>query len=283
MDKSTTSGSGVPPLPEVLAVGEDRAVKSGQERGGPCGSDILSVYLRGGARYELGGVMFEAVPPFAILIPSGTIDRDLQVGQVEGTFALFRGHGIVGLARRGFAAVKAWPGAEPCVVPFLRTVSASEAIRLQDCLRRIGGITGLDQPGFARRAGLLLQAVSEYCGSSGDRRGDAVHREAQRLRDLIHSHAFESTGMTRMYRELGVRPAHAATLFSRAFGVSPVAYRMQVRLDRARELLMSTRRNVSQVAYEVGFTDPLYFSRVFRSHFGATPSSLIREFAFTRR
>ena len=89
--------------------------------------------------------------------------------------------------------------------------------------------------------------------------------------------------MATLYRQLGVSAAQAATLFSRAFGIPPVAYRLQVRLNRARELLVSTRRNVRETAWEVGFSDPLYFSRVFAKHFGTTPSSLIREFAVTRR
>jgi AraC-like DNA-binding protein len=179
--------------------------------------------------------------------------------------------------------VQAASGVAPNVVPYLRHVSASDAIRLQDLLRRIGGVQALDQQNCLRRAGLLLQALSDYCGSASQTRAGAVHREAQRLRELIDTHAFEDAGMARIYRELELSPAHAATIFSRAFGMSPVAYRMQVRLNRARELLISTRRNVSEVAYQAGFADPLYFSRAFRRHFGATPSSLIRDFAFTRR
>ena len=57
-------------------------------------------------------------------------------------------------------------------------------------------------------------------------------------------------------------------------GESPVRFIQKVRLNRARELLQATELNVSEIAYEVGFADPAYFSRAFNKEFGAPPSSI---------
>jgi AraC-like DNA-binding protein len=274
---------GTPLVPEILAVGQDRALKNGQEKAGRTGSDILSVYLKGGPRYELDGVAHVASPPMAILIPAGTWDHDVQTGEVDGVFILFKGHGLLKRGRPGFVQVEASAEAPPRAVPILRQISTRTAVRLQDLARRIAALSPMHQQGILRRAALLLEALSLYCAETRGRNAGAVHREAQRLRDLIDAQAFESVPMARLYRDLSVSPAQAATLFSRAFGLSPVAYRLQVRLNRARELLISTHLNVSETAYEVAFSDPLYFSRVFRDRFGITPSSLIRDFAATRR
>ncbi len=54
-------------------------------------------------------------------------------------------------------------------------------------------------------------------------------------------------------------------------------------MTRARELLISSQLNVSEVAFEVGYSDPLYFSRIFRKHFNVTPSSLIGDFMNARK
>ena len=35
---------------------------------------------------------------------------------------------------------------------------------------------------------------------------------------------------------------------------------------------MSSPKNVAEIAYELGFSDPAYFSRIFKKHFGQTPS-----------
>ncbi|MBW7840664.1 MAG: helix-turn-helix domain-containing protein, partial [Chitinophagaceae bacterium] len=42
--------------------------------------------------------------------------------------------------------------------------------------------------------------------------------------------------------------------------------------QRALELLKKDAGNVSEVSWEVGFEDPSYFSRVFKSHYGCHPS-----------
>lgn len=53
---------------------------------------------------------------------------------------------------------------------------------------------------------------------------------------------------------------------------SPNYFIRKIRLRKALELLKKTDMNVSEVAYEVGFNDPNYFSRVFHKEFGKSPS-----------
>lgn len=66
-------------------------------------------------------------------------------------------------------------------------------------------------------------------------------------------------------------------LFKRQVGVTPHEYLTQARMNRARDILLSGVANrysnytVSQVAEACGFTEPLYFSRVFKQHFGVSP------------
>jgi signal transduction histidine kinase/DNA-binding response OmpR family regulator len=55
-------------------------------------------------------------------------------------------------------------------------------------------------------------------------------------------------------------------------GLNPTLFIRKVRLQRAAELLKTTELNVSEIAYEVGFSDPNYFSRAFHEEYGRTPS-----------
>jgi signal transduction histidine kinase/ligand-binding sensor domain-containing protein/CheY-like chemotaxis protein len=48
-----------------------------------------------------------------------------------------------------------------------------------------------------------------------------------------------------------------------------------IRLKKAARLLQSSNKNISEVAYEIGFNDPKYFSRIFRKYFGTTPSEYV--------
>ena len=47
-----------------------------------------------------------------------------------------------------------------------------------------------------------------------------------------------------------------------------------IRLNKAKELLATTHLNISQVAYEVGFKDPKYFSRTFAEEYGESPNQM---------
>jgi AraC-like DNA-binding protein len=57
-------------------------------------------------------------------------------------------------------------------------------------------------------------------------------------------------------------------------GVSPVELLRTARLNRAYQLLVKGDKNVSEVAYEVGFTAPSYFTKCFKDEFGISPSDL---------
>lgn len=62
-------------------------------------------------------------------------------------------------------------------------------------------------------------------------------------------------------------------LFTEVMGKSPLQYQQQLRLEQARELLVYSSLSVSEIAQQLGFDDPLYFSRMFRRTCGVAPSA----------
>lgn len=271
-------------MPEILGVGEDISSAAKRRGGGPCASDILSVYLEGGPRYRLAGQTYEFQPPVAVLIPKGTLDADRQEGKVKGIFALFHGRGLVsdsGVSSEGEVTVT-MEGVSR-VVPCLKELSPADAAAIAATLRELAVVAGSELTSRLKRVALLLRAVSDYCASNSRTPGGGIHRAAARLHQLLNDLAFENIPMQRLYSRIDVSAAHAETLFHKAFGITPVAYRRQLRMQRARELLVSSSMNVSETAYSVGFADPLYFSKIFRGTYGVTPSSLIRDFSNARK
>ncbi|MCC7504449.1 MAG: response regulator, partial [Saprospiraceae bacterium] len=57
-------------------------------------------------------------------------------------------------------------------------------------------------------------------------------------------------------------------------GLSPVQFIRHIRLQKAMLLLQGTRLSIADVAFEVGFSDPKYFSRVFTEEFGRPPTAV---------
>lgn len=65
--------------------------------------------------------------------------------------------------------------------------------------------------------------------------------------------------------------------FKRYTDQPPMQYILNLRLNNARSLLTETTYTVSEIAAIVGFSDPLYFSRLFKKHFGYPPSRQQKE------
>ena len=60
--------------------------------------------------------------------------------------------------------------------------------------------------------------------------------------------------------------------FAKAFGISPMAYRRQCRLEHAAQLLETTDKSIAHIALAVGYRNPSKFSAAFASTFGHSPS-----------
>ncbi|MDX2133529.1 MAG: ATP-binding protein [Saprospiraceae bacterium] len=56
--------------------------------------------------------------------------------------------------------------------------------------------------------------------------------------------------------------------------LSPVQFIRTLRMQRAKQLLLDTDKPIGEIAFEVGFNDPRYFSRVFSEEFGRSPSAM---------
>lgn len=53
---------------------------------------------------------------------------------------------------------------------------------------------------------------------------------------------------------------------------APVELMRRLRLQRGRELILSTEKNISEISYEIGFSTPAYFTKCYRDAYGETPS-----------
>ena len=71
-------------------------------------------------------------------------------------------------------------------------------------------------------------------------------------------------------------PAYFSTLFSAHIGIPPIRYLSQVRLEKARELLTTTRLTLDQIAKAIGFLDASHLSKQFRKTYGETPGAYRR-------
>ena len=71
--------------------------------------------------------------------------------------------------------------------------------------------------------------------------------------------------------DIGISTRQLERLFGKFLNTSPKKYFMELRLERARNLLLQTESSVTEVAFACGFESAGHFSRVYRATFGITP------------
>jgi transcriptional regulator GlxA family with amidase domain len=86
------------------------------------------------------------------------------------------------------------------------------------------------------------------------------------------AHLNQSLPVARLAALANMSPSHYTALFKRHTGCAPIDFFIRLRMQHARELLMGTSLNVKEVAAALGYEDPFYFSRVFKSVNRLAPS-----------
>jgi AraC-like DNA-binding protein len=93
---------------------------------------------------------------------------------------------------------------------------------------------------------------------------------------LLESNLEEDTDLETVASRVGMSYETFRKRFQEATGISPGRFRMNRRLEAARDLLMQTQMTGKQVAASVGFSDEFYFYRRFKLFAGVSPSGLRR-------
>lgn len=93
------------------------------------------------------------------------------------------------------------------------------------------------------------------------------------LVDYIINHPTENYSSESMSQMVNVSPSTLRRLFKKHTGKSPGEFIQDIRLMVAARRLLVTNERISTIAYQVGFEDPNYFSRLFQKNFGVSPQT----------
>jgi AraC-like DNA-binding protein len=129
--------------------------------------------------------------------------------------------------------------------------------------------------GEARTTSDLLDAYRTAVADMSD----AMQRPVAAKRDRslraalehIHQHYSEPLSFVRVARLAGFAPNYFSILFRERQGVTFERYVSDLRIERAKQLLVSSTLSVARVGELSGFSSPQYFSKVFRHAVGTTP------------
>ena len=100
---------------------------------------------------------------------------------------------------------------------------------------------------------------------------EELHRRAAVGRDWLLDHLGGHASLTAAARAAAMSPFHFHRTFSAVFGVTPMRYVTERRLERAAFLLAHTSRRVTDISFESGFQSLGSFTTAFTNRFGVAP------------
>ncbi len=133
---------------------------------------------------------------------------------------------------------------------------------------------GSDELIMSALGDLLVGYILQGCAAA-----DKLSPVTAQVQSDIQSHVSDVTySLEDSIKKLPLNYDYVRKLFKRETGITPHEYLLSERMQLAQKLILSGISNrysaysVSQIAEACGFSEPLYFSRVFKKYFGVSPS-----------
>ncbi|GAA3994155.1 AraC family transcriptional regulator [Mucilaginibacter dorajii] len=97
--------------------------------------------------------------------------------------------------------------------------------------------------------------------------GDIIAKTINSMRDNIN----KKLTVEAMAASHSLSVSHFSTLFRKATGMPPIDYFIHIKMQKACQLLYNNVSKIRDVATDLGYDDPYYFSRIFKKYIGSSP------------
>ena len=121
---------------------------------------------------------------------------------------------------------------------------------------------------------LSLLIETDHSGSIRSIFGNLFAASDYDFQEVIQTKLFENLGIEELAFLSGLSVSSFKRKFQNIYGTSPNKYITSKRLEKAQVLLKSSDLSISEIAYDCGFNDVGYFSKVFKTHYNCLPSDL---------
>lgn len=100
---------------------------------------------------------------------------------------------------------------------------------------------------------------------------DASRWEIRRATEILKDSYTERFDLEEFSRVVGLSKYYLEKVFKKSTGMSPHQYVIQLRVERAKQLLASSSKSIIEIAMELGFFDQSHFTNAFRHFTGTSP------------
>lgn len=144
-----------------------------------------------------------------------------------------------------------------------------------DTYLKIFDLIEKEQPGYQQIASGMVIKLLGYIISFEKQKGFSGKKIAKVIeasRFEIRQNLQNEINLIELAKKHNVSYSFFRKMFKKYTGVSPGQYHLQLRITRAKELLVSTEKSIKEISYELGFQSIFYFSNLFKKKEGVTPS-----------
>jgi AraC family transcriptional regulator, transcriptional activator of pobA len=244
----------------------------------------LLVILGGAGEMRAESSAHPFTAPALLIVPAGVVHAFAFHRDTRGYVVTVAETALSDLSRREPAFRALFDGAMPVDL----TRSALEAHELEEAVVRLQREFQWAAPAHetateARLVTLLVSAVRATHEITGTQRGSGARgpRAAlvARFRQAVESNLRSGWAMNRYAKALSVTPAQLRAACVEVTGEPPTRIVHDRVVLEAKRTLMYTSMTVAETAYELGFSDPAYFSRFFSERVGCSPAAFRRRTA----
>lgn len=144
-----------------------------------------------------------------------------------------------------------------------------------DTYLKIFDLVEKERPGFQQIASGMVVKLLGYIVSFEKRKGFSgkhIAKVIEQVRFLMRENIETEYSMEELAQQHNVGYSYFRKMFKKYTGVSPAQYHLQLRIIRAKELLVSTDKTISEIAFQLGFQNIYHFSMLFKKKVGVNPS-----------
>jgi len=154
---------------------------------------------------------------------------------------------------------------------------------LLDTYLKIFDLVEKEQPGFQYIASAMVVKLLGYIISFEKQKGFSGKRIVQVIEEtrfLMRQNVEREINLEKLAEHYHVGYSYFRKMFKKFTGVSPGQYHLQLKIMRAKDLLISTDKSIKEISYELGFQSIYYFSKIFKKKEGTSPSQFRKKNIF---
>ena len=118
----------------------------------------------------------------------------------------------------------------------------------------------------------FLDKTREICTKMENSKEKEAVSVIDRAKEYIEENFRKDISLDDVSREVDISPYYFSKLFKQETGKNFIEHLTEIRLKNARELLQNSQLSIKEICAESGYSDPNYFSRIFKKYEGVTPS-----------